>query len=65
MFRNLWAVARMVIGSILGIVGFATVSEGFVHLSAGELMRGLAEILLGAFIALGVMAPLRKHQDQH
>lgn len=58
--RNLWAVARMVLGSVLGTLGFATISMGFVHLSPERLVLGLVEVLGGVFFALGVMAPLRK-----
>ncbi len=60
--RNLWAMARMVLGSVLGTIGFATVSLGFVHLTPAGLALGLVEILLAAFIVLGVMVPLRKNR---
>ncbi len=56
---------RMSLGSVLGIIGFGTLSMGFVHLSPGQLTLGLCEILLGTFVALGTMAPLRKRRAQH
>ncbi len=51
---------RMSLGSVLGIVGFGTLSLGFVHLSYEGLTLGLFEILFGAFVTLGVLTPLRK-----
>ena len=57
-----WALARMVIGCVLGVIGFGTLSYGFIYLSLGRSAEGVAEILLGAGIAVGVMAPLRKHR---
>lgn len=51
---------RMVLGSVLGIVGFGTLSLGFVGLSVARMGLGVLEILVGTFLALGVMAPLRK-----
>lgn len=60
--KQLWSLARMSLGSVLGIIGFGTLSMGFVHLSAVGMLVGLLEILAGAFVALGVMTPLRKHR---
>ena len=61
MFRNRGLVfIRMSVGSVLGIIGFGTLSLGFVNLSAARMLFGVFEILLGTFLALGVMAPLRK-----
>lgn len=60
--RHVWGLVRMVGGSVLGIVGFGTLSMGFVHLSGSELLVGLIEVLGGAFLALGVLSPLRKHK---
>lgn len=59
---QLWHLVRMSIGSVLGIIGFGTLSLGFVHLSGVGMVLGFVEILLGAFIALSVMSPLRKHR---
>jgi hypothetical protein len=50
---------RMVIGSALGILGFGTLSDGFVSLNARVMGLGILEIALGTFVALGVLAPLR------
>lgn len=61
---RIWSLARMIIGSVIGVIGFGTLSLAFVHLSAGGLAAGLVEILVGAFIALGVMSPLRKHHTE-
>jgi uncharacterized membrane protein YphA (DoxX/SURF4 family) len=55
----------MSVGSVLGIIGFGTLSMGFVQLNVAEMLVGVFEILLGAFIALGVMTPLRRHKTQH
>ncbi|MCY0879907.1 MAG: hypothetical protein OWU84_13335 [Firmicutes bacterium] len=63
--KQVWSLLRMSVGSVLGIIGFGTLSMGFVELSVPEMAIGVFEILLGAFIALGVMAPLRKHKAQH
>ena len=58
-----WYLIRMMVGSVLGIIGFGTLSLGFVNLSGGRMAFGVLEILLGTFVALGVMSPLRKHVD--
>jgi uncharacterized membrane protein YphA (DoxX/SURF4 family) len=60
--KQLWSLARMSLGSVLGIIGFGTLSMGFVHLSGVGMLVGLLEILAGAFVALGVMTPLRKRK---
>jgi hypothetical protein len=54
------ATLRMVGGSVLGILGFGTLSVGFEQLAARTMAMGGLEILLGTFLALGVMAPLRR-----
>ncbi len=51
---------RMSVGSVVGIMGFGTLSFGFVDLSVPRMLFGVVEILAGTFLALGVMAPLRK-----
>lgn len=51
---------RMSVGSVVGIIGFGTLSFGFVDLSVPRMLFGVVEILAGTFLALGVMAPLRK-----
>lgn len=61
---RLWVLLRMSVGSVLGIVGFGTLSFGFVGLSAPEMLLGVFEILAGSFLALGVMTPLRKPRHQ-
>jgi len=58
--RRIWVLLRMSVGSVLGIVGFGTLSLGFVNLDTPRMGLGVLEILLGTFLALGVMAPLRK-----
>ncbi|MCY0898475.1 MAG: hypothetical protein OWU33_05975 [Firmicutes bacterium] len=63
--KQLWSLLRMSVGSVLGIIGFGTLSMGFVQLNVAEMLVGVFEILLGAFIALGVMTPLRRHKTQH
>lgn len=55
---------RMSIGSVLGIIGFGTLSMGFVSLSGIQMAVGVLEILAGVFFALGVLAPMRKHKEQ-
>lgn len=57
--RQIWALVRMVVGSVIGIVGFGTLSMGFVRLSGAVMGQGVLEILLGTFIAMGVLAPIR------
>lgn len=63
--KSLWPTLRMVLGSILGIIGFGTLSMGFVGLSAGQMGLGVFEILLGVFLALGALAPMRKAPREH
>lgn len=58
--KRLWVLLRMSLGSGLGIIGFGTLSLGFVNLSAPRMLLGVVEIVAGTFLALGVMAPLRK-----
>ncbi len=60
-----WNLIRMVVGSALGIIGFGTLSSGFVDLSAPTMVIGLIEILVGTFVTLGVLAPLRHRPMQH
>lgn len=40
--KRLVAMLRMVLGYTLGIIGFATLSLGFVHLSGTQILVGLA-----------------------
>lgn len=54
------AVARMVVGSALGVLGFGTLSLGFMDLRGVTLAVGTAEVLVGTFLALGVLVPLRR-----
>jgi hypothetical protein len=54
------ATLRMAGGSALGIFGFGTLSVGFEQLALRTMAMGGIEILLGTFLALGVMAPLRR-----
>ncbi len=61
--NSLWPTLRMILGSILGIIGFGTLSMGFVGLNPSRMAFGVAEILLGVFISLGVMSPLRKRHS--
>lgn len=60
-----WNLIRMVVGSALGIIGFGTLSSGFVDLSAPTMVIGLIEILVGTFVTLGVLTPLRHRPMQH
>lgn len=55
----------MVVGSALGIIGFGTLSSGFVDLSVPTMVMGVIEILVGTFFALGVLSPLRRRPVQH
>jgi len=63
--HKFWNLLRMSVGSVLGIIGFGTLSMGFVNLSGPRMLLGVVEILAGTFIALGVMSPLRKGKTQH
>lgn len=60
-----WSLVRMVVGSALGIIGFGTLSSGFVDLSVSTMVMGVIEILVGTFFALGVLSPLRRRPVQH
>ncbi len=51
---------RLVVGLVLGVLGFGTVSLGVVNLSEASIALGLAEIAAGGFVALGVLTPLRR-----
>lgn len=55
---------RMILGSVLGIIGLSTVSVAFAHRSTADLAVGLFEILLGAFVALGVSSPIQRKKAQ-
>ncbi len=50
---------RMGVGSILGIVGFGTISLSILPFRGGQLGLGLGELALGTVLALGVLTPLR------
>ncbi len=64
MKRNRGIVAiKMLVGCVIGVVGFATLSSGFVTLLGTEMMTGLGEILLGTFLVMGVLAPLRSGRN--
>jgi hypothetical protein len=52
----------MAFGSALGIIGFATVSGGFIRLAARPIEIGLVEIGGAVFLAIGVLAPLRQRR---
>lgn len=60
--NKLWHMVRMALGSVLGVIGFGTLSMGFVALNVPSMALGVGEILLGAFVALGVMSPLRRNK---
>lgn len=60
-----WSLIRMVAGSALGIIGFGTLSSGFVDLSVVTMVMGVIEILVGTFFALGVLSPLRRRPIHH
>lgn len=51
---------RLVVGLVLGVLGFGTVSLGVVNLSEASVAVGLVEIAVGGFVALGVLTPLRR-----
>ena len=62
--RPMWGAAiRMMIGSLLGVLGFGTLSEGFVNLNGQTMLIGAASILVGTFLALGVLGPLRRRRS--
>ncbi|MCL4319547.1 MAG: hypothetical protein M1596_06640 [Firmicutes bacterium] len=54
---------RMIVGSVLGILGFGTLSLGFEQLNGETMIVGVIGILLGTFIAMGVLAPLRRKHN--
>lgn len=62
--NRIWNLIRMTAGSVLGIIGFGTLSLGFADLSGLHMALGGLEILMGTLVALGVMAPLRKRKAQ-
>ncbi len=63
--RKPWgAVARMGVGSVLGILGFGAASLGFVDLAVLRIVAGLFLIGMGTVLALGVTAPLRRPSGQ-
>ncbi|WP_207711398.1 hypothetical protein [Sulfobacillus harzensis] len=55
---------RMALGSAIGVMGFARLSLGFVHLNGPEMLMGIVQILVGTFLTIGVMAPLRHARRQ-
>lgn len=58
------ATLKMASGSVAGVLGFATLSSGFVGLNGGTMALGVGEILLGTFLAMGVMVPLRPQRSE-
>lgn len=58
--KRLVAMLRMVLGYTLGIIGFSTLSLGFVHLSGTQILVGLAEVAVATAATLGLMVPLRE-----
>lgn len=63
--RKWLAMLRMIVGSVLGILGFGTLSIGFEQLNGVIMIVGVIAILLGTFIAMGVLAPLRQGKHNH
>ncbi len=62
--RDRWFPAlRALIGSVLGIIGFGTLSLGFAQWHISNLLLGLGEMLIGTFLALGVLTPLRRRHS--
>lgn len=58
------ALLRMTLGSVLGIVGFGTLSLALMTFNGGGLLLGLGELAVGTFLALGVLSPLRLRSGQ-
>lgn len=50
---------RMIVGSTLGIIGFATLSGGFMRLNGAQMLVGVLEILIATAMTLSLMVPLR------
>lgn len=61
---RLMALLRMTVGSVLGILGFGTLSLALMPFNGGGLLLGLGELVLGTFLALGVLSPLRNRGRQ-
>jgi hypothetical protein len=57
------ATMRMAGGSALGIIGFGILSLGFEQLNGQLMGLGVLSIAVGTFLALGVMAPLRRRRS--
>ena len=58
--KGLLSIGRMILGYSVGIVGFATLSMGFVHLSGSQMLVGLLEIATATAATLGLLVPLRR-----
>jgi hypothetical protein len=58
-FKKGFDLTRMALGSLLGIVGFGTISLAILPFRGEQLGMGLGELALGTVLALGVLTPLR------
>jgi hypothetical protein len=52
----------MILGSLLGILGFGRISLALFPFRPGALGVGLAEIVLGTLLVLGIITPVRGRQ---
>ncbi len=53
----------MILGSLLGILGFGRISLALFPFRPGALGVGLAEIILGTLLVLGIITPVRGRQE--
>ncbi|MCY0909978.1 MAG: hypothetical protein OWR62_16515, partial [Sulfobacillus thermotolerans] len=54
---------RFALGSVLGILGFGTISLALFPFRAGTFFLGIGELGIGTVLALAVMAPVRRKRQ--
>ncbi|WP_053960441.1 hypothetical protein [Sulfobacillus thermosulfidooxidans] len=54
------AIIRFTLGSVFGILGFGTISTAIFPFRAKIMGLGLLFLVIGTFITLGTLSPLRK-----
>lgn len=57
--KQAFGILRLALGSILGIVGFGTISLGLLPFKASAFGTGVGELAVGTVLALGVLTPMR------
>ncbi|MCL4494523.1 MAG: hypothetical protein M1294_06855 [Firmicutes bacterium] len=57
------ATLRFTLGSVFGIVGFGMISLALFPFNSPKVLIGVLLLVIGTFITLGTLSPLRKPPD--